>query len=65
MIIYQNVEKIKNLEHKQFLDQMRIKGRLSKKKRIRNKIKKQNEKVFTNDSLPLNGHVYTITEIKS
>lgn len=44
MIIYQNVEKIKNLEHKQFLDQMGIKGRLSKKKRIRNKIKKQNEK---------------------
>lgn len=26
---------------------------------------KQNKKIFTNDSLPLNGHVYTITEIKS
>lgn len=26
---------------------------------------KQNKKVFTNDSLPLNGHVYTITQIKS
>lgn len=44
MIIYQNIEKIKNLEHKRILDQMRIKGRLPKKKRIRNKIKKQNEK---------------------
>ena len=44
MIIYQNIEKIKNLEHKRVLDQMRIKGRLPKKKRIRNKIKKQNEK---------------------
>ena len=40
MIIYQDIEKIKNLEHKRILDQMRIKGRLSKKKRIRNKIKK-------------------------
>lgn len=53
IIIHQSLEQLKQLEHQQALDQMRIKGRVPKKKRIRNKIKKQNKHIQILDEFHL------------